>query len=202
MGWKMSTIFIMDNEFTNLPIDSPNNSTLSNVIAKEFWKNCQKEEVSSFDEGIFPASDNEIFIGSYHQCTIISSRKLLDDFLSNGDLCKIMINYFKNSKILALGLHSVVNYFAYAFFVNGERIRIKVGDASSGIKVDDGKYIDLENVLMEKCIMRQGRRLWEYDIHGKVEEFDEIAMGEEFVFELSKIVFGERIDQLDIWDLN
>jgi hypothetical protein len=103
--------------------------------------------------------------------------------------------------VLAIQLQSVVNLFGYAYFEHGKLIRARAGSADDGVFLDDGEWLPEEQRLFAKSIVRNGHRVFEQEINGEIEEFSEDALGEEFVFELSRRFFGRRIDEFDAWDL-
>ena len=67
--------------------------------------------------------------------------------------------------------------------------------------LDVGDQLPEEHALFANSEMRDGERVFFQEINGEIEEFDHSSIGEEFVFELSKRYFGQRVDCVDVWEL-
>ncbi|MBN1800019.1 MAG: hypothetical protein JW891_00845 [Candidatus Lokiarchaeota archaeon] len=201
MGWKASVIFVYDTNAGPIKEDSPHDrKAAQDIISKLQIGDHYQAELSCFDEGIYPR-DDELFIGCYPQGYIICHDTLSNAGVEGKQEFNKVVDIFPNSEILVLILHSVVNLFGYAYYKDGRRIRARAGSANDGVFIEEGNPLPEEDLLFAKSKVIDGQRIWEKQIHGQMETFSEDAMGETFVFELSKRVFGTRIDDSDVLDL-
>lgn len=180
MGWKMSTIIInSDKEFDEKELlkDLGYNNVQS--IAKEAF-----DVVLNPDEGV-------AYIGTHKGNTILCISTLpmtfLEPSLSEGE--NVLIDYFPNTEICALMLHSVVNFWGYVLIKNGKKVRARGGSADTGTMLDYGEPLEEELELLSKSkIDEDGNRVYLFE--EDEEPYEESQVGENFVFDLSKRYFG------------
>lgn len=185
MGWKLSSIII--NPKTDVDFED--------LLNKLGFKNLIKVETQSYEDVMYPESD-KVYIGFYKNNLIISADKLPVNFyettLSNKE--KILIDNFPNSEICAVSLQSTINHFGFAIISNGEKIRVKAGDAELGTVIDIGEPLNEEKLLLSQSeVTDNGERLYFLDDNLK-EPYLENQVGENFVFEIFKRYTGELLN--------
>ncbi|MFT3705995.1 MAG: hypothetical protein QM802_26750 [Agriterribacter sp.] len=194
MGWKLSSVII--NPKTDINYE--------NLLNKLGYINLTKIEEQPYDIAMYP-DENEIYIGSYKNNLIISSQQLPIIFFKEtlSDLEKILIDHFPDSEICAVSLHSSINHFGFAVIKNGEKIRVKAGDADMGTVIDIGNPLEQENELLSRSkVGYNGQR--QYYLNNNLNEpYLENQVGENFVFEMFKRYTGNLLDADDeILDTN
>jgi hypothetical protein len=187
MGWKLSSIII--NPSTDIHHE--------NLLSKLGFKNLEKLEDQSYDIAMYPDKD-QVYIGNYKNNLIICSEGLPLKFFENSltDLEKTLIKCFPDSEICAVSLQSTINHFGFAVIKNGEKIRVKSGDADLGTVIDIGPPLEQEKELLSKSKMDDnGQRLYHLDNFD--ETFQENQVGENFIVEIFKRYTGESLDTDD-----
>src|SRR6185369_16186659 len=136
MGWKLSSLIINSTKDVNH----------ENLLNKLGFKKLTKIQDQPYDIAMYP-DENEVYIGKYKNNLMISVDQLplvfFKETLSNTE--KILIDNFPDAEICAVSLHSSVNHFGFAIIKNGEKIRVKAGDADMGTVIDIGNPLEQEN---------------------------------------------------------
>lgn len=199
MGWKTSIIIASQNERPNLAHGIHHDADAAVRIAAALPGDFEFAGKSTFEEGAYPRNGN-LYVGAYGESLIIGHMDLAGSCFG-GDVPPVVhaINaVLPHSAILALELHSVVNLYGYALFEKDALIRGRAGSADDGVFLDVGAPLPDEQSLFEKStINADGEQVWLDEFDGVTEEMDHSCMGEEFVFEISRRVFGERFDCFD-----
>lgn len=181
MGWKISLALIKD---------SPHKTVSEIAKALGFDK---AGNTLVFERAMHPAE--QISLGIYQETAIIASSEMAEavvqDGLAHGDWDRKLIQAFPNQEILVAGLHSVVNYAAYALFRNGKKIRSFACTGDDGVVFDEGdRWIPEACVFDRSTINRDGTRV----IKDGEDEIPIDCYGEELVFQLSQYFLGFRLD--------
>ena len=200
MGWKASCIFasqLHEPKLLNSPSHDP---AMALRIAACLPLKAEPTEETTLELGMHP---DDLTIGAYGQSLIIGHHELSNTCF-DGNVPPVIhgINeILPNCHSLAISLHSVVNLYGYALFDGLNLVRARAGSADDGEFLDIGEWVEEEQQLFAKSELRNGERVFFDEIDGEIEEHDHSSYGEEFVFELSKRYFGERLDCIDFWDL-
>ncbi|NET36495.1 MAG: hypothetical protein F6K19_31440 [Cyanothece sp. SIO1E1] len=90
-----------------------------------------------------------IFVGEFNSCLVLIHSELTWLMLekSLGDRAIRIINFFKNSEIVAITENGTSYSFGYALIRNQQRIRLKIGDDGE-ILEDVGTALDAEKELL------------------------------------------------------
>lgn len=201
MGWKASCIVASQHDSPQLETLPPYNAELAQRIVTALpIAEHRPIKVTTFEEGIHP---DQLTVGAYDGSVIIGHHAFTDSCFAGKvpDVIRAINSVLPKARALAISLHSVVNLYGYAYFDGLSLIRARAGSADDGVFVDIGEWLPEERPLFAKSELRNGERIFFEEINGTIEEFDHSAFGEEFVFELSKRFFGQRIDCSECWDL-
>ncbi len=154
---------------------------------------------ANFDQASSPWRKNELYLGAYDGAAVIGHSRLFEDCWDAGapKVIESVSRLLPNSQILVIGLHSVVNFFGYAWYEDGLLQRVRAGAADEGVWIDFGEPLPFEAPLFDLAVQRDGQRF--YLVDG--EEYDEAAFGEEFVFEACRSFFGCRYDEFEMENL-
>jgi hypothetical protein len=205
MGWKAECVLISQTDEPFLEDYPEHDPEAGEDLLAKLGLSDRFERVggSSFEMGIYPEDGSQLFVGAYPGGYALCRWEIVASLLEpNGaDIGTRILDAFPEANVLCLGLHSVVNLFGYALYRRGVAVRRRWGAARDGIVTDEGEPLPEEIPLLEQAIERDGERIWVMDFDGEQEEFDEVAMGEEFVFEIARRVLGCRLDYYDIWEL-
>lgn len=138
-----------------------------------------------------------IGVGVYERGALVVHSSLLDDCLSadSHGVTEAMLEFFPDGTFLALGLHSVVNFFGYTQIEQG-RVTRRFGGAEDHLDADLGVPLAEEIPHFERSTVRDGMR---YFVTPALpdEEIDAPAYGEELVMALSPRLFGKPLRDLD-----
>ena len=183
MGWKASCIFI--NKV----------SGDKNELVNQIPYNLRKvQETETLETAIMP-DDKVFYLGEYKGNTIICDFGLPFEFYSDeiSEIERKLINHFPNSTIIAVTLMSTVNHYGFAIIENGEKKRVKVGDYENPVALEIGQITKEEIELQKNSeIDEEGNRMFKYEDEEEV--YPEDTIGEEYVFEISKRIFGFKLN--------
>jgi hypothetical protein len=185
MGWKLSSVIIN----TSADVDN------KELLEKLGFNRLTKIENKPYDFAMYPPKD-EVYIATYNKNIIISADNIPIDFFTDNlsRTEKRFISCFPGSEICAVSLQSVVNHFGFAIIKNGEKIRVKAGDADLGTIIDLGQPLEEERELLAKSrINDKGQRLY-YLNDSDEEPYKEDQVGENFVFEIYKRYTGQLLN--------
>ena len=149
----------------------------------------------SFDRVIHPEGQR-VYMGTYGDNILICTADMPMQFFEevSTPVEKRLNELFPASEICAIVLHSVVDLWGFSVTVNGRKIRAKAGSA------DDGTFLELGTPLEEELDLLSTAQLDEdgnrvYPMEDPDEgPLPESAVGEEYVFSISKRYLGESLD--------
>lgn len=199
MGWKASFVVASQDAHPRLAEGPAHSPELADRFVATLAQKFQPVGPSTFETGGFPYEGN-LHVGAYEGSLIVGDLSILPDYVGKTTPAIIeRVNAFlPGAKTLALGLHSVVNYYNYALFDGLRLVRARGGSADEGVVDDVGDPLPEEAPLLNRAVLNSdGEVMWNETFDGVVEEFDHSAMGEEFVFEVARRFFGERLDAFD-----
>lgn len=188
MGWKSSMIIISDSD----------NENYEDVLKSIGLSGYEEAGEELFEEAVDPI-ENTLYIGKYGGNLIITGEEITFECLQPdiSNIEKKLLEIFPDSEICALSLHSVVNHWGYSVIKDKKKIRVRAGDSDSGTIIDFGEPLNEEEELFSHAkVGADGNRIYELDEFPD-EPMTEDQVGEEFVFEISKRYFGERLDSFD-----
>jgi len=185
MGWKTSVIVIKSSKV----IDE------RQLLSALGYQNIFKATDEIFETTAY-SKKRHIYIGCYNGCTIICeesmpSAMLMDKITVEG---QILSDYFDGAEIAVLLLHSAVNYWGFCIIKGGRLLRVKGGDADSGLLVEKGEALPQELPLLKKQQNdEKGNPVFYFDesLNGP---FTLDQVGEQFVFAISKRYFDKGLD--------
>ncbi|MBY0503249.1 MAG: hypothetical protein K2X03_05045 [Bryobacteraceae bacterium] len=136
MGWKVSCVFVSERGGPLFADPLVNDPQQCERLASELgFARFRRVRESTFEGGVFPYR-GELFIGAYPGGYFIGHDSLW--LGTPGPLFEKVTHRFSSSTVLALGLHSVTDFWAYALFEAGELKRVHVGAVDEGIMADYG----------------------------------------------------------------
>ena len=203
MGWKAFNLFASsksDGYFASFPKLDSGKAREFVATLDEHYESCG---VSSLEVGLYPKSDDELYVGAFEHGLILGNIPLAEEVFQHtvpkavAHACRL----YPGTEVLVVMLHSVVNLFGYAFFRGGRLMRARAGSAEDGIIVDEGAILDFERPLFAESVIEDGQRVFRRKHGDETHTFDEAAFGEEFVMEACRPFLGCRLSQFDLWDL-
>lgn len=196
MGWKCGCVFvgnIDDGYFSTNPQHQPE-------LALSMYKTLRGEPDQSGSPhylDVWP-KEGKLVIGAYEKGAFIADQNF-GDLLERGEdaLFKSLLTHYETKDFLALALHSVVNYSAFAYYKDGKLKRSFACAADHGIIRQTGEMLPEEAKQYENSFERDGETLFTCVMGDVIEEFTIDCIAEEMVFDLSARPLGKRIDELD-----
>ena len=196
MGWKCCLLFVGDVDsgyFGTKPEHSPKKAReILHALGHRV------EGISDWSaRELFPQS-NKVVVGAYEKGAYLAYTKIADDLeLGTEDYMRKAMLCYPAGDLLALALHSGVNYSAFAYYKKGELLRRFACAAESGIIAQSGKLLVEEEKAYEGEYERDGQRLFprKFDFQPEPMEFTIDAVGEEIVFALAARPLGQPLDR-------
>lgn len=195
MGFKTACIMTGDcppHYFGTLPEHNPERA--DQVLPSLGYEQCFSRESSELE--IYP-DEGKLFIGAYEKALYIADRDII--YACFEDRSK---PYFQNAlklypegKLLIVVLHSVVNYFGYAYYEKGKLLREYSGSGDDGVLSEIGELQPEEKPAFERSEIRDGERIFFEEIHGETEEFDVSCYGESLAFMMMTKFFDCELDR-------
>jgi hypothetical protein len=204
VGWKASCILINERQYGYLGSFPRHDSRrAADLIRRLSLGEYTCVGLASFEAGMFPKEEGQLFVGAYDGAAIIADDRLPPACFSESPdpFVSRLLSVFPKAAVLAVMLHSSVNLFAYAYFEKAALLRVHAGSADDGVVEDWGALLPEEEPFFERSVIQDGQRIFRKEVNGRIEEFPADAFGETLVFEITKRFFGCRLDQLDAWDL-
>ena len=149
-------------------------------------------------------NEKDFYLGVYNGNTIICDYGLPFEFYSNeiSEIEKRLIDYFPDSTIIAITLMSTVTHYGFALIENGVKKRVKVGQEEMPVAFEMGEVTKEEIVFQKENskVNEEGIRL--FKIQDGEYVFSEEFIGEEYVFEISKRIFGFKLNGVESDELH
>jgi len=194
LGFKCGCLFvgsIDDGYFSTAPVHKPK-------LAASIYKVLRgASNVSGaphhFD--IYP-DEGSLVIGAYEKGAYIADRRFID-LLEREEykLFEAVAALYETKDYLALGLHSVVNFAAFAYCKNGVMKRSFACCADDGIMHQSGERLPEEDKQYENSVERDGEIVFLYtNLNGLSEDMPIDCVAEEMVFDLVARPLGCRMD--------
>jgi hypothetical protein len=196
MGWKAACILAGDcpaGYLGSLPTHEPTRA--DKVIAKLGYAGFEKRERTTIE--VYP-EEKTFIIGAYDQAVFLADRDLIFNCFEDRkqELFQRALSLYPSGKLLMVVLHSVVNYFGYAYYENGELLREFSGGADQGVISDVGELQPEERPAFENSEIKDGERVFYDQVHGRIEEFSVDCYGEELTFQMMSKFFGHPFDRV------
>ncbi|MEN0111477.1 MAG: hypothetical protein AAF805_12215 [Planctomycetota bacterium] len=200
MGWKTNTLVAFAELDRPLAEGRANDASKAAEIAAAIDRGLIPVGDSTYEIGGY-SGDDHTFVGAYSDAILIGGYDPVDGCF-DGETPPIVATlrgFLPGARVLALGLHSVVDWFAYAWFIDGELQRVSQGCGGDGEMIrDDGAPLPEEEALLARSARNEaGERVWIEEQDGEREEIAQWSMGEEFAFEVARLAFGARLDEFD-----
>jgi hypothetical protein len=193
MGWKCGCIFvgeIEDGYFSTGLKHSPEKAReIRHALGQDSCKNFEPHHMDIYPNG------GMLVIGAFERGAFIADREIIDQ-LEKGDesYCQQALSCYPGSNLLALGLHSVVNYAAFAYYREGQLLRSFACASDPGIIRQFGEMLPEEVKAYAGSFARDGQLVFPRTFDGRSMEFDIAGIAEEIVFDLSSRPFETRLD--------
>lgn len=195
MGWKAACIITGDcangylgEALQHLPAKA------SDIREKLGYKVPTSREQSSLEP--YPESGTYM-IGAYDRAVFLADQDKIFDCFDHRDNTYFQkaLTLYPEGTLLMFVLHSVVNYFGYAYYEKGQLIREFSGGADKGVISDFGELQPEEKEIFANSKIVDGKRIFLYETDGAVEELEADFMGESLVFQMVGRYFGQPFDQ-------
>jgi hypothetical protein len=140
MGWKAACILINEREPGYLGTLPTHHALAARALADQLgFDSYHSQGLTDFDSGIFP-ENGLLVIGAYDGAAIIASKDLIIGAVTgeNAQVLYRLLELFPAAELLIIELHSVINYFAYAYYRQGALQRAYAGSTVDGVLVETG----------------------------------------------------------------
>ena len=185
VGWKLAIALTKSQRYKN-PTE----------VAKALGLPSESTGRLTFDQAMYPAP--KFSAGFHDDGLIMAGTKMAESIVCSeefGEWDQKLAKAFPEEEVLVACLHSVVDFYGYALFQGGSKIRCHAGCADDGVMVDHGVRWPTESKLYEKAQTDEnGELVFLETFPSGVEAIPLASYGEEFVFELSKDFLGTRLD--------
>lgn len=195
MGWKCHCLFVGDIEsgyFGTKPTHSPEKAR---VILQTLRLAPDRQGTKSGAE-VYPRDG--IVIGAFDKGAFIATAQISDDLEKRENrFFRRAMECYPEANLLALGLHSVVDFAAFSYYTNGQQVRT-FACAEGGIIHQSGERLPEEESEYENSIERDGKIFFPRELlPGEVHEFDISGIGEEIVFNLGARPLGRSLEEIE-----
>jgi hypothetical protein len=196
MGWKCSCLFVGNIENGYFATKPKHSSEQAQNILRALGHNTDKIGKKHHAD-IYPAANN-IVVGAFEKGAFLANTKIMD-FLETGqdDYFRKAMSCYPGGNLLALALHSVVDFSAFAYYQNGQLRRMFACASDPGIIRQDGARLLEEEKQYEGSFERDGALVFPRTYDGRTHEFAIAGITEEIVFDLSARPLGQRYDQVE-----
>jgi hypothetical protein len=195
MGWKAACILINEREPGYLGTLPEHDSQAARDLVDQLGLGSNRSlGLTDFDSGIYP-KDGHLVIGAYAGAAIVASQDLVFGTVTgeNTHVLRRLLELFPAAELLVMELHSVVNYWAYAYYRHGELQRAYGGSADDGVLVELGELQSEERDYFAHSVVQDGIRTFELD--GETWTADQ--MGESLTFSMAIRFLGNSLDEVD-----
>lgn len=198
MGFKAACIFVSEKEPGFL-------GTLPNHCREDVEPTLErlglrlKRRLGPVDlsDGIFP-DDGQTVIGCFTGTLFIADQKRVSaavEFPEKCSLLRSILQTYPRATIMVMSLHSVSNYFGYALYEGGKRIRAHSGVSDEpNVDWEEGAPLPEELPHYSRSHVRDGQRFFLTDVAGKTEEVDSASYGETLTFAVAGRFLGKPFD--------
>jgi hypothetical protein len=147
--------------------------------------------LATFEHAVSP---DTLYIGVYDGAALVAEPTLRRDGLQpEHPVIAELSRRFPTGEVLTVGLHSVNDSFAYAYFKGGRMLRAYAGDVDDTVTLERGQPLSEEEWLFNSSVVRDCRRVFLRD----GEEFEPNQMGSALVFSVASRFFGTWLDSFD-----
>ncbi len=191
MGWKIYVVAVLN--VGSVDIDS-------SLLESMGFQGFEYVENSTFD---FNPKSGETFVANYNGNLLIANQDFGFEFAKTfqTEMEKTLLRRFPQSEIIQVTI-SYIN--SYSVFVNGKKTRLR--------EAGDEIYQDFGVPLPEEIKLRGQTLITEEDLNImrkeedmsdiEIEEQIEFAVTYETAFELTRRIFGKRLDEFDKEEYN
>jgi hypothetical protein len=200
MGWKAACVLINEREpgyLGTLPEHDPR--AARDLIERLGLGSYRSLGLTTFDYGMYPDPAGHLVVGAYDGAAIVAGQDLIYGTVTgeNAHVLHRLLEMFPNAELLVIELHSVVNYFAYAYYRRGQLQRAFAGSADDGVLVETGELQPEEQDYFAHSAERDGVRT--FDLDGEILTVDQVGDG--LVFEMAGRFLGESMYEFECDDL-
>jgi hypothetical protein len=195
MGWKAACILVNEREPGYLGTLPKHDSQAARDLADQLGLGSYHSlGLTDFDAGIYP-KDGHLVVGAYDGAAMVASQDLIFGTVTgaNTRVLRRLLDLFPAAELLVMELHSVVNYWAYAYYRSGELQRAYAGSAEDGVLVETGEVQPEERDYFAHSVVHNGVRTFER--HGKTWTADQT--GESLTLSMAGRFVGKSLDEVD-----
>lgn len=199
MGWKAACIITGDFSpayLSEMPEHLPDRA---DEIYKEMgYERYTEREESEFE--VYP-EQGTVVIGAFEKAIVLADQDIIFDCFENREHAyfKKALSLYPQGKLLMVVLHSVVDYFGYAYYENGVLVRELSGTAEDGVQSEVGEPQPEEQAIYARSKIVDGERVIteKRDWAGPEQFIDQsLAMfGEDLTFAIMQKVVACPFDQ-------
>jgi hypothetical protein len=195
VGWKSACIIAGDcpaGYLGTLPAHKP--ARADEIIKLLGYPELSKREAAKLE--VYP-DPGTFMIGAYEQAVFLADRDIIFECFDKRDnrYFQNCLSLYPKGKLLIFLLHSVTNYFGYAYYENGALVREFSGSSDDGVVSDVGEPLAEEKACFKSCQTRGDTKVFLVETEGKIEEYGADEYGEELAFQVAGIFFGQPLDR-------
>jgi uncharacterized protein DUF6928 len=195
MGWKAACILVNEREPGYLGTLPQHDAHAARQLADQLGLGSYRSlGLTDFDSGIYP-EDGHLAIGAYAGAALVASQELIFGAVTgeNTRVLQRLLGLFPAAELLVMELHSVVNYWAYAYYRGGELQRAYAGSADDGVLVETGDLQPEERDYFAQSVVHNGTRTFTLD--GETWTADQ--MGESLTLSMASRFVGQSLADAD-----
>ena len=183
MGWRSSLVVI----------DAGPSAPLDAMVARLIGTPARGRGPVTLEEVLYPF---QLAAGTWHGRTLVLGD--LAWWILRGDRGPEhrLLEMFPTERILVTFLQSTVNYYGYAYYEAGKRLRLRKGDCN-GSYADEGELLPAERPFHEGKFDRDGETIFVQELMGDRYEATHDQIGEEVVFALTGTMLGKPLNADD-----
>jgi hypothetical protein len=195
MGWKAACILVNEREPGYLGTLPKHDTQAARHLADQLGLGSYRSlGLTDFDSGIYP-KDGSLVIGAYAGAALVASQELIFGAVTgeNTRVMQRLLELFPAAELLVMELHSVVNYWAYAYYRSGELQRAYAGSAEDGVLVETGEVQPEERDYFAHSVVQNGIRT--FTSEGETWTTDQ--MGESLTLSMAGRFVGQSLEEAD-----
>lgn len=193
MGWKAACILVNEREPGYLGMLPEHDSQAARELTDRLDLGPYRRlGLTTFDYGMYP-DRGHLVIGAYDGAAIVADQDLIFGAVTGENVRVLhrLLQRFPAAELLVIELHSVVNYFASAYYRHGELQRAYAGSADDGVLVETGELQPEEQDSFTHSAVRDGVRSFELD--GETWTVDQVGDG--LAFRMASRFLGQSMDE-------
>ena len=191
MGWKAACILVNEREPGYLGTLPAHDSQAARTLTEQLGLGSYRSlGLTTFDYGMYP-DQGHLVIGAYAGAAIVAAQDFIFGTVTGENVRVLhqLLERFPAAELLVIELHSVVNYFAYAFYRHRALQRAYAGDVDTGVLVEMGELQPEEHDYFAHSVVQDGVRSFELD--GETWTVDQVGDG--LAFSMASRFLGKSL---------